>query len=147
MLKISEAASLALHTVVLLACNEQQRLSTREIAGILNGSEAHLAKVLQRLSRAGIVNSTRGPKGGFNLSKPADRISLLDVWEAIEGPLEPSNCLLDKPICTGSMCLLGNLLSSVTGHIREYLELTKLSDLNTIFAVPEKDRRGSDQAA
>ena len=53
-LKVSEAASLALHTTVLLAANSGELLSTREIASTLKMSAAHLSKVLQRLARHGL---------------------------------------------------------------------------------------------
>jgi DNA-binding IscR family transcriptional regulator len=60
-LKISEAASLALHTTVILAANPNRLVSTKKLASQLHASEAHLSKVLQRLEKADIVNSTRGP--------------------------------------------------------------------------------------
>ena len=68
-LKISDAATLALHTAVLLADRTEGPLTTKEIALTFGISEAHLAKVLQRLAKAGIVHSGRGPKGGFLLGK------------------------------------------------------------------------------
>ena len=65
MLKISEAATLALHTAFFLVTNPDRRLTTREMASTMGASEAHLSKVLQRLVHAGLVESVRGPKGGF----------------------------------------------------------------------------------
>lgn len=47
----------------------------------------YLFKVLQQLVRAGILDSVRGPHGGFCLARPSDKISMLDVVEAVEGPL------------------------------------------------------------
>ncbi|MCF8044104.1 MAG: Rrf2 family transcriptional regulator, partial [Desulfarculaceae bacterium] len=69
LLKISEAASLALHTMGLLASRPGEQVPTRELAARLKVSEAHLAKVMQRLGRAGLVRSQRGPKGGFALER------------------------------------------------------------------------------
>jgi Rrf2 family protein len=127
-LKISEAASLALHTMVLLASKPRQTMSNRDIAAILKVSEAHLAKVLQRLGRAGLVNSHRGPKGGFTLGRDSQDISLLAVYEAVEGPLETKSCLLGKPVC-GGKCLLGGLLHKVGSDVSDYFSQTRLSDL------------------
>jgi Rrf2 family protein len=133
MLKISEAASLALHSTVLLAANPDELISTREIAATLHVSEAHLSKVLQRLARAGIVRAIRGPKGGFRLVRPARETTLLDVYESIEGTLIPSKCLFESPICQGDACILGGLLETVDRQVRDYLSKTKLDDLTSIY--------------
>ena len=132
-LKISEAASLALHTTVLLAANADRLLSTHEIAETLGVSEAHLAKVMQRLHHAGLVRSIRGPKGGFGLAKPGARIALLDVYQAIEGPLGAETCLLGRRVCRGKKCVLGGLLGAVNKQVRDYLSKTKLSELTHVY--------------
>lgn len=132
-LRISEAASLALHSMVFLAANPGKLITTREIASKLHASEAHLSKVFQRLARVGLVKATRGPKGGFMLGKPANEITLLNVYESIEGPLVPSKCLLGAPICSGEKCILGGLLEMVDKQVREYLTETRLSELTSVY--------------
>jgi len=128
--KFSEAASLAIHSAFLVAQGGTHPLSAREIASALNASETHLAKVLQRLGKAGLVHSTRGPKGGFVLGKPPGDITLLEVYEAIEGPLEVMSCLLGKPICGGgAKCCLGGMLAGIGLQMRQHLAGTRLSDL------------------
>ena len=109
-LKISEAAALALHSMVFLAANPDKPVPTKEVASELHISEAHLSKVFQRLAKAGLVKSTRGPKGGFVLAKPREEVSLLDVYESIDGKFTPSTCLFDTPIYSGENCILGGLL-------------------------------------
>ncbi len=131
LVKISEAASMALHTMILLACRDET-LTAHDMAKALSGSENHLAKVLQRLARAGLVNSVRGPRGGFSLARPAAEISLLEVYEAIEGPLLPTGCLLARSICGGN-CILGDLLSGVDEKAAQYLKNKHLSDFAGIF--------------
>jgi len=140
-LKISEAASLALHSTVLLAANPDKLISTREIASMLHVSEAHLSKVLQRLTRTGIVRAIRGPRGGFRLVKAAHDITLLDVYESIEGTLTPSKCLFESPICEGDACILGGLLETVDRQVRDYLIKTKLDDLTSIYRSAKKCER------
>jgi len=132
-LKISEAASLAMHTMGLLAARPERMLSTKEVASVLGASEAHLSKVLQRLARVGLVRSIRGPKGGFALGKESHEILLLEVYESIEGPLVSSNCLLGAPVCDGTECILGGLLKSVNKEVKEYLAETKVSDLISAY--------------
>ena len=115
--------------MALLAANLKQPISTREIAARFQISEAHLSKVLQRLTKAGFVESTRGPKGGFIIGKPIDEITLLDVYESIEGPLVSCDCLLGVPVCGDGGCILGDLLVTVNRQVREYLAGTRLSEL------------------
>jgi Rrf2 family protein len=138
-LKISEAASLALHSALFLAANESLSLSTKRIAETLHVSEAHLSKVLQRLSRHGLVKSTRGPKGGFTLAKPGKDISLLDVYEAIEGRITAEECLLGQRVCWGNGCIFGGFLESVSEQVREYLGKTRLSDVTHLLEGKECD--------
>lgn len=129
MLKLSEAASLAMHTMVLLVGNPGKQVSAKEIATRLNVSEAHLAKVLQRLARYGLVRSARGPKGGFTLDGSYSKISLLDIYESIEGPLQDKHCFRSTKNCKPGGCIFGGLLGDVSHQVREYLEGTKLPDL------------------
>lgn len=127
LLRISEAASMALHTVTLLAARPDEVATTAELAGELGVSEAHLSKVLQRLTRAGLVKSVRGPKGGFTIGKAPDTITLLEVYEAIEGRLQLTECLLGKPVCHS--CIMGDLLHKVNTLVQEQLSGTKVSDV------------------
>lgn len=128
MLKISDAANLAFHAIVFLAANPDRPISNHEIAKALRVSENHLSKVLQRLAKDGLVKSIRGPKGGFALEKPADKITLLDVFQVIDGPLAHSNCLLGNPLCNGQ-CILGGLLKNMNNQVADYFATTKISEL------------------
>ncbi len=132
-LKISEAASLALHTTVLMAAEPEKRFSAGEVASRLGASRSHLEKVLQRLVKAGLVDSERGRSGGFVLHRAPEKVTLLAVYEAIEGKLPKSKCLMGKPACNGKYCILGGLLGTVDTWLRAYLSGTKLSDLKNVF--------------
>ena len=103
-----------------------------EIAEKQHVSENHLSKVLQRLAKANLVHSIRGPKGGFNLSRDAESITLLEVFEAIEGPIGQSNCLLGFSSCNGA-CIMGTLLFDINRQVREYLSKTKIIELTGVF--------------
>jgi len=129
MLGISEAASLALHAMLLLAAEPASRRSTHELAGAIGASEAHLAKVLRRLGRAGMLRSSRGPGGGSVLGRPAAAITLLEIYEAVEGPLPVGGCLLPAPICAGQCCKLGGLLADTQRILRGHLANTSLAEL------------------
>ncbi len=58
-----------------------------------------LAKILQKLTKAGIVRSHRGVKGGFELTRPPKEVTLLDVIEAVQGPVAMNVCALDEKMC------------------------------------------------
>ena len=129
LVNISEAASLALHGMVLLAGGGQRRFTNQEMASRLNASGHHLAKVMQRLVKVGLVDSVCGPQGGFLLGRPAEQITLLRIYEAVEGPLEAEGCLLPDAICQGGVCVLGEVLQSIQEQLRDYLDKTTLDEL------------------
>lgn len=133
-LRISEAATLALHTLALLAARPGQIMSTHKIASRLDASEAHLAKVLQRLARMGLVRSIRGARGGFILGRDPEEVTLLEAYEAIDGPLRPSTCLMGHRVCRDHGCILGGLLEEINHDVREHLSSQRLSELTHIFA-------------
>ena len=133
LLKLSKATSLALHTAAFLASGNGQRVSAREMAARLRASEAHLAKVLQRLAHLGLVTSVRGPRGGFSLARPAGKITLLEVYEAIEGPFPKGRCLMGEPVCGSRQCLLGGLVGKVNTQVHSYLARTRLSQLTNLY--------------
>ena len=129
LMKVSEAASLALYAMGLLALDPEQRLTTRAIAERLDASAHHLAKVMQRLVRAGFVSSALGLGGGFQLTKSAAEFTLLDIYEVIEGPLQLEHCLLGRRICDGTCCVQGGLFQSIHAQIRTHFTETTLADL------------------
>jgi Rrf2 family protein len=92
-------------------------------------SEAHLSKVMQRLAKAGLVKSTRGPKGGFVLGEAGLSTSLLSIFEAIEGPIADASCLLTVSECPFRQCLFGGLLDRMTVEFKDYMKTKTLGDL------------------
>jgi Rrf2 family transcriptional regulator, nitric oxide-sensitive transcriptional repressor len=128
-IKISEACSLALHAMVMMAANPAKKFSTHEMAQKLKASEAHLSKVMQRLVKTKLVTSGRGPKGGFELASDPDKITLMDIFEAIEGPLSESHCLVGQPVCGRMNCIMGDILNNVNNELRKYLSETSLAML------------------
>ena len=129
-LRISEAASLAMHAMAYMATREDaDPVSVSSLSRSLGVSEAHLGKVLQRLARHGYLESRRGPRGGYGLSEGAGELTLLTIYEAVDGPLRQSSCLLDHRVCTGSSCIFGGLLESVDSQLRDHLSGTRVADL------------------
>ncbi len=132
-LKISEAASLGMHSMGLLAADPQRSLSVKAIASTFRVSENHLSKVLQRLAKVGLLSSVRGPKGGFSLARSPEEITLLEVYEATEGPIEPTGCLFGLPLCDGTACILGSVLFEANRNLWEHLSKTTLAQVAPVF--------------
>jgi Rrf2 family protein len=118
---ISEAASIALHGIILVAKSEDS-VNVIHIAEATGASRHHVAKIMQRLAKNGFLTSQRGPTGGFRLRKPAKSISFLDIYETIEGAIEITSCPLDNPICPFDKCLMNNVTNKMTIEFREYLK-------------------------
>jgi Rrf2 family protein len=129
-LRVPENVSLALHAAGVLAMNAPEGpLRVNQIAAKLGASQTHLAKVMQQLVRAGLVTSRRGPNGGFVLARSPQEIRLIEVYEAVAGPLRPTECLLANKLCDGRSCLFGDLLGDVQTRIANHLVRTTLSGL------------------
>ena len=128
-IQISEAASLALHSMVLLAASPERPLTVKDITARTGVSEAHLSKVMQRLAKAGLVKSTRGPKGGFVMGDNGLSISLLAIFEALEGPVADNACLLPLKECPFRDCLFDGLLSRMTAEFKAYMKTKTLGDM------------------
>ncbi|HAN19977.1 MAG TPA: Rrf2 family transcriptional regulator [Bacteroidales bacterium] len=118
---LSEAASIALHGLILIA-REKEGLNVIKIAERTNTSKHHVAKVMQRLVKAGYLYSQRGPSGGFVLKKKAEDINFLDIYETIEGNIEINTCPMDKPICPFDKCIMNNVTNKMTTEFRNYLK-------------------------
>ncbi|MFC2151759.1 RrF2 family transcriptional regulator [Bacteroidota bacterium] len=118
---LSEAASIALHGVILIA-QEKEGLNVIKIAERTDTSKHHVAKVMQRLVKAGYLSSQRGPSGGFALRKDPKEINFLDIYEIIEGPIEVGECPMNKKICPFDKCLMNNVTSKMTLDFKDYLK-------------------------
>ena len=126
-ISISEAASIAIHSMVLIA-SADEGLNVTAIAERMGASKHHVAKVMQRLVKEGYLYSQRGPSGGFHLNKAAGEISMLDVFETIEGKLTETTCPMDHPICPFDKCLMGGIVTKMTNEFKDYMSKQLLSD-------------------
>jgi Rrf2 family protein len=118
---MSEAASIAIHSMVLVARSENG-INAVKIAEHTGFSKNHISKVAQRLVKDDLLKSVRGPSGGFTLKKPPAEITLLDIYESIEGPLEITDCPLVNEVCNFDQCLMGNVVNKMTVEFKRYLK-------------------------
>ena len=127
---ISEAASLAIHSLALIA-SSQSRLNAKQISEILHVSQNHLAKILQVLAKNEYLKSNRGPGGGFILKKNASEVSMLEVYQLIEGSVDCQFCGITENTCPFITCIFGGKPDKLTNEFVDYLNNTKISDLKT----------------
>ncbi len=130
LLSISEAASIAIHSLALIA-NTEKNLNAGQLAEKLGFSKNHLAKILQMLVRYNYLESERGPKGGFRLKLDPQQISLLEIYEVIEGQLVEDKCAHNREECPFEECVYGDIRLDLTKRFREYFGNKKLSDITT----------------
>ncbi len=135
----SEAARIALHAVVLLARRGDERWTIGRLARVLGVSAAHLAKVMAQLERSGLVQGKTGPAGGYQLARPAEKISLLAVYEAVAGKMVVRRCPLVVPVCAGDGCALGEFLVRVNRQLVARLQRTTVGDIKIKLEVKDEE--------
>jgi Rrf2 family transcriptional regulator, iron-sulfur cluster assembly transcription factor len=92
----------ALQAVVYLALKKEgERVSIKDLASRLGIPYHFLGKIFQDLTRKGFLTSVKGPHGGFALAMPADKITLFQIVEAIDGAGFSRNCVMGFPECSG----------------------------------------------
>ncbi|MGQ9492317.1 MAG: RrF2 family transcriptional regulator [Anaerolineae bacterium] len=99
-MKITRGTDYGIRGILYLAIQPNGKASLlHEIAKSQDIPETYLAKLLQDLTKAGLVRSHRGAKGGFCLAKPASEITLRHVIEALQGPISLNRCLDIREKC------------------------------------------------
>jgi Rrf2 family protein len=132
-MKLSEGVEWGLHCVVLLARMPQEvtvrRVDLAEHHGL---REAYLAKHLQTLTRAGVLQAVSGPKGGYRLARAPEDITVLDVVEAIDGTSQLFVCQEIRQRGTGALapeqcrkpCLVNSVMKQAERTWRDSLRVT-----------------------
>ena len=93
-------------------------------------SVSYLAKIFQDLAKAGLVRSHRGAKGGFSLARPPAEITLIEIIEAIEGPIALNRCLVAWEECEKrDACGLYPVLAQAQEQLTSMLRGTSLQAL------------------
>lgn len=126
---LSDASLIAIHALVGLADAEGRLVQGRDLAAIIDASENHLAKVMQRLVRAGIVRSVKGPNGGFALDMRPEDISFKEAIEAVDGPLSSEFCPFRTERCTPDNCIFGKEISRHASELVAYLSKRTIADI------------------
>ncbi len=125
--------AVAVHALTMLALHDEKRQTSRDIAGSISTNPVVIRRLLAQLAKAGIVESAHGSKGGFSLAKPAAKVSLLDVYKAVEdcGSLF---ALHDKkndecPVACRMAGILKDVFAGVESKVTPELKRTSIADI------------------
>ncbi len=110
---------------------DKKPLSLASIAKDYHISQPYLERLFAKLKADGLVESSKGSNGGYVLTRPANKINIFEVIEALEGPLAVFYCMASdgKPACTTSNCLTKKVWHELQKNIMVTLRRFKLSDL------------------
>lgn len=126
---LSQTTEYALRAVTFLARNASAPRTSREIAAGTKVPPAYLSKVLRGLSRAGVVLAQRGLRGGFQLAKPAEELTLLEVVNGVEPMRRLKSCPLGLVSHGVNLCPLHRRLDRLIGQVAKELESTTLAQV------------------
>ncbi len=130
MLKLTKKADYGLIALRHLASIPGATASAKDMAEAYHLPVPLLAKVLQQLTRAGILRSVAGTNGGYKLARDANRISALEVVRAIDGPVILTHCFTEHGTCEQSeSCTVREPLRRVHEAILELLNKFTITDL------------------
>jgi len=137
-MKLSLAAELGVRGVIVLAEKYGQGPITLDtICARRDLPKQYLVKIFASLARAGLIIPIRGKHGGYVLGRDPDAITLLQVIEAVEGPLTLNLCQQDPPQCDEVSCPIRPLWAELRRIVRGKLASMTLAEcVNHEAAVP-----------
>jgi Rrf2 family protein len=128
-MNLSRASSYALHAVAhMAAVGEDRPLASHHIAEARGIPERYILKVLHPLVSAQILRSVKGPNGGYRLARPAAKITMLEVVEAVDGPVRGQADFVGEGK-DGLDPRLGAICDQASDQVRRHLGKVRISDL------------------
>jgi len=133
-MQITRQADYALRAIIYLSRMDQNsKASTKDIAEDQQIPPSFLAKIISQLSIAGLINTSRGARGGVSLAKAPEKISILEVVEAIDGPMLLNECTGNPKTCPfGKDCPLHQVWCEAKAELHAKLSAATFSAENLI---------------
>ena len=126
-MKYSQATNYALHTMLyLVALPQGTTIGVQPLAELQELSPTYLSKILAKLVKAGLIESTPGVNGGYRLMRKPAELSFLEVIQAIEGTASLFHCETGR---AHSGCLIQGVMDRAAGQLEAYLRERKLVEL------------------
>lgn len=136
-MQLTQATDYSFRVVLYLAGLEPDVVVTaKDIADHEEIPMRYLLKTLRSLVKAGILRSFRGPEGGYALAKEPKDISLLDVVEAVEGPIAINRCFMQADYCSkhwAHVCPVHQVLGEIQHKLAQDLAQHNFGDLLTRY--------------
>ena len=128
---LSQTAQYAVRAIIYLSEHESEApLRVDDIAGGLDVPRNYLSKILHVLARAGLLTSTRGPRGGFELARAAESLPLAEVVEHFDHTPDERQCLLGRESCSDRKpCHAHGRWKEVAVAVRSFLDETSIAEL------------------
>ncbi|MEP7313933.1 MAG: SUF system Fe-S cluster assembly regulator [Pseudomonadota bacterium] len=137
MLRISKLTDYATVILGALATQPDRQQTAAEIAARIHVGAPTVAKLLKQLHGANLVDSSRGLRGGYRLSRPASEISAAAILDALEGPVALTECATQHKHCDiEGTCSVGGAWQHVSLAIRRSLEEITLAELAGLTPAP-----------
>jgi len=129
-MKLSTRGKYGLYAMYYLTMHDGEGPQTLQNISTVGVPRQYLEQLLGNLRRAGLVSTVRGAQGGYQIARSPEEISLRDVIDAVEGPIELSECASADGCCQKSgTCPVRRVWQRVTDSINAELEKIHLSDL------------------
>lgn len=138
-MQITRQADYAVRAVIYLSrLGSNQRAATSQIAQEQHIPPSFLAKIVSQLSVAGLLQTSRGARGGVSLARTPGEITLLEVVEAIDGPILLNECVGDNGTCTfGDDCPMRPVWCDAQSELVRRLQATNFSHFLNFEREPE----------
>jgi Rrf2 family protein len=132
-MQITRQADYAVRAVLYLTqLGEEQRAATSQIAQDQQIPPSFLAKIVSQLSVAGLLQTSRGARGGVSLARSPEHISLLEVVEAIDGPILLNECVGNGACTFGEDCPMKPVWCDAQAELVERLRATTFNQFITV---------------
>jgi Rrf2 family protein len=129
-MKLTRASSYALHAVVFMASQKQNKpVASHQIAKARGIPERFLLKVLKPLVSARVLHSVKGPNGGYRLARSPSDISMLEILEAVDGPIHGQAPLSHTQGDGQLNRKLEAICNQTADHLRKQLQKVRISEL------------------
>lgn len=130
-MKLTRASSYAIHAVAYMAQvkDKDRPIASHTIAKERGIPERFLLKVLKPLVSEGVLKSIKGPNGGYRMSKKADDVTLLDIVQAVDGPIRGQAPLTEENKKNPLDTKLQNVCNSAAESLKTALKKVKVSEL------------------
>jgi Rrf2 family cysteine metabolism transcriptional repressor len=129
-MKLSTRGKYGLYAMYYLAAHRGEGPQSLQNIAVIGVPKQYLEQLLGSLRRSGLVGSVRGAQGGYQLARPPEEITVLDVIDAMEGPLKLSECMNDESACDRvQQCPVRHVWQKLTDSINRELAGITLGDM------------------